>query len=220
MATKILIIDHNDSFTYNLVGLFERVSDLVGQIDVWPVAALEDDSGFKVRSRGYDGVLLSPGPGLPKDYPAVGKLLQQLLQMPAVAPVPVLGICLGLQTLVTHFGGRLFNLEEIQHGRQVSIDVLPADKKPGAGLFQAIIPPLKAGLYHSWGVDSREKVQDIDILATTTLPETSGTKRTKQLVMAIRHLHLPAYGLQFHPESYMTPIGEQVVRNWLRIISK
>ena len=203
MGAKLLIIDHNDSFTYNLVGLFERIPQ-VEELSVWNVSQLEEH--LKQRTlQSFDAVILSPGPGLPLDYPCVPKLLDQCFH--GESPIPVLGICLGLQTLITYFGGRLQNLHEIQHGRPVSLNT--QNKLPA--IFQGLKSPIKVGLYHSWAADLSYSLDSFEILATAQV----STDTT--IVMAIKHKRLPVYGLQFHPESYMTPEGEQMLQNWLQL---
>lgn len=221
MGAKILIIDHNDSFTYNLAGLFETARagqrlKAVELIDIWPVDALPLKDLQQIWK--YDGVVLSPGPGLPEDYPAVTELLKSCLEGPRY--MPVLGICLGLQTLVSYFGGTLYNLPRIQHGRQADMLTDHIDSGAASVLFSGLKFPVKVGLYHSWAMDSSVPVQDLEILATAQLPARgmNGGAFSKEVVMAIRHRCLPVYGLQFHPESYMTPDGDKIIGNWLQLL--
>lgn len=219
MAAKILIIDHNDSFTYNLVGLFESLAGENGQVasvDVWSV---DDLPGINLqRIWQFDAIVLSPGPGLPKDYPAVSVLLRECLE--GVRKMPVLGICLGLQSLVVYYGGVLYNLPFIQHGRQVDLVVQQESlSSSAAALFAGLQLPVKVGLYHSWGMDNSVSVKELEVLATASISEsTSDGKASGAVVMAIGHKQLPVYGLQFHPESYMTPEGGRIIRNWLDMI--
>lgn len=266
MGAKILIIDHNDSFTYNLAGLFEGAGKKVTSVKVWSVDELPQKNLYECL--GYDGVVLSPGPGLPEDYPAVKRLLDFLLcaaegRQGALMPVPILGICLGLQTIVRYFGGRLYNLSHIQHGRQVALLLkgescakgtntpfgtetklmtgtqtkndsqaqAETQSQSGAGvhivnnvencsamhLFDGLATPIKVGLYHSWGMDNQSAVPALSVLATAILPA-ADKEHPREVVMAICHKSLPVYGLQFHPESFMTPGGLQIVLNWLHCI--
>lgn len=220
MAAKILIIDHNDSFTYNLVGLFESFAGKKGRVasvDVWSVDDLPAIDVSLIWQ--FDAVVLSPGPGLPEDYPAVSELLKECLE--GYRNMPVLGICLGLQSLVAYYGGVLYNLPVIQHGRQVNMWVQDVGISSSASLlFAGLKLPVKVGLYHSWGMDNKVPVKDLEVLATATIAESaSGGKGTNAVVMAIGHKHLPVYGLQFHPESYMTPEGDRIIRNWLDMIT-
>lgn len=259
MGAKILIIDHNDSFTYNLAGLFESAGKEVTSVNIWSVEELVEND--LQQCLGYDAVVLSPGPGLPEDYPAVKRLLDFLLgvgegRQRTVQPIPVLGICLGLQTIVRYFGGRLYNLSHIQHGRQVELllkneawtkgPVFDTDTKvksapemeiesqfqvqpplkpgvnikengPAINLFNGLTATIKVGLYHSWGMDSLCAVPELTVLATAQLPAIE-KEQQREVVMAVRHQYLPVCGLQFHPESYMTPDGLQIILNWLSYI--
>lgn len=223
MSAKILIIDHNDSFTYNLVGLFESARDgrgnrLVAFVEVWPVDQLPAKDLEEIWR--FDAIVLSPGPGLPKDYPAVFRLLKYCLK--ASGPMPVLGVCLGLQTLVTYFGGALYNLPRIQHGRQV--DVYIESSNNALALFEGLSVPLKAGLYHSWGMDTGIIVPGLEVLATARIPDIGARGEqaipARPVVMAVGHKSLPVCGLQFHPESYMTPEGSVIISNWLGMATR
>ena len=232
MSAKILIIDHNDSFTYNLAGLFESAEGRVRSVHVWSVENLRHKDLNECLA--YDGVVLSAGPGLPEDYPAVTTLLNFLLsEKKGSKPpfIPVLGICLGLQTIVRYFGGRLYNLPHIQHGRQVELlmkdtastksDNALEGKKTGlppeTNFFNGLTTPIKVGLYHSWGTDIQCEVPELTVLATAQLPNAEKEQRGG-VVMAISHESLPVWGCQFHPESYMTPGGLQMILNWLSFI--
>ena len=268
MGAKILIIDHNDSFTYNLVGLFEEADTPVSQVDVWSVDKLSAIDLSLVWE--YDCLVLSPGPGLPHDYPEVTHLLDIVLGENKLKILPVLGICLGLHTLVTYYGGTLYNLKKIQHGRQVELCLQhypmageadsvasDTDRVPGkagtadtAGIHisKDLNSPIKVGLYHSWGVtiapennpDPQVEQTGVDLnrcfleniqkgipsdleITAVACPGQSGYSYREDaisapVVMGIRHRTLPIIGLQFHPESYMTPDGAGLIRNWLEFI--
>ena len=219
MKAKILIIDHNDSFTFNLAGLFESFmacadETLVQEVTVWPVNELSSKS-FEGISE-FDAVVLSPGPGLPNDYPAVYELLHYCLAR--TIKIPVLGICLGMQTIITYFGGRLYNLSKVQHGRQVNLTI--ESKEKATALFRFMTMPVKVGLYHSWAMDLRTNVSELDILASAEFASSEGQEPgCPPVVMALAHHYLPVYGLQFHPESFMTPEGGIIIRNWLKTIT-
>ena len=215
VGAKILIIDHNDSFTYNLVGLFERLPE-VEQVTVVGVDDLEKERlDSKDRLQHFDTVVLSPGPGLPADYPQVTTLLDHCFNR--ASPMPVLGICLGMQTLATYFGGQLYNLRKVQHGRQVALHKTTLEGNGNKdNLFNDISAPLLVGLYHSWAVDLRQPIIALEVLATAQVATLAGEgPAAAPIVMALRHKTLPAYGLQFHPESYMSPSGPKIIQNWL-----
>jgi len=144
----------------------------------------------------YDRIVLSPGPGLPSEAGVMPELVHEL--MPTH---PILGVCLGLQAIVEECGGTLLNLPKVRHGVAVPcIPELPLDP-----LFTGTDAPFEVGLYHSWAANP-------DRLP----PELRVTARSKDgVIMALRHLHFPACGVQFHPESVMTPAGKRIIRNWL-----
>lgn len=191
MAPKILIIDHNDSFTYNLVQLLNEAG--AQEVQVCPYSKIEE-----VKVNQVDGILLSPGPGLPADYPKSIELISQVK-----IDKPILGVCMGLQLVVTCFGGRLRNLETVKHGRQVLL--VEATK---SALFSKIQFPTTVGLYHSWAMDESYGGDELEITATLT----DGT------VMAVQHKQYNIQAVQFHPESYMTTKGAVLIKNWLKLV--
>ncbi|MCU7693367.1 anthranilate synthase component II [Haoranjiania flava] len=191
MQTKILIIDHNDSFTFNLVQLFEEIQDV--EVNVLNVGNFDLN-----MCSSYDAIVLSPGPGLPQDYPAVYELLKKFYTLK-----PILGICLGLQHIVHFFGGALYNLDSVQHGKQSAIFLLAEDV-----LFKNIQQPVLAGLYHSWAAAKNKFPDCLEITSQTA----------EGVVMALRHKKYPISAVQFHPESYMTPNGKQMLENWVKVL--
>jgi len=181
-----LVIDNYDSFTFNLVHALEAMDSIV----VWRNDAfdLEDVAPF-------DRIVLSPGPGLPEE---AGLLMDVVARY---APSKrMLGVCLGFQALVQHAGGTLINLDEVQHGRSVSLDVTD-DRDP---LFGGIPNGTQVGLYHSWGTRS-------DLLPATMKPLASWGSIT----MAVAHTQWKVHGVQFHPESIMSEHGTHILRNWM-----
>lgn len=188
MPTKILLIDHNDSFTFNLVQLFEQIENV--QVDV---RSVNDFSMEKIRE--YDGIVLSPGPGLPQDYPQVAALLTNYYKTK-----PFLGVCLGLQHIVTFFGGGLYHQEKVLHGKQIDLKIIE-----NTFLFSNIQLPTKVGLYHSWATN---KTMLPDCLVITSVSE-------KGVIMSVQHKDLPITAVQFHPESYMTTQGSIMIKNWV-----
>lgn len=188
MGTKILIIDHNDSFTYNLVQLLEEA-----EAESIAVRAFDGIASDEINL--FDGIILSPGPALPKDYPASLDVIKTFYEAK-----PILGVCLGMQMIVECFGGRLYNLQTVQHGKQADVF-----KKENCVLFNQISFPMKVGLYHSWAMDKDVVSQELII--------TSATK--ENIPMSLKHSKYNTFGVQFHPESYMTEHGLQMMRNWL-----
>lgn len=186
---KILVLDNYDSFTYNLVHLLEEIPHL-------EVAVFRNDAISIEEVRSYDGILLSPGPGLPEEagiMPAIIKAYQD--------SKPMLGVCLGHQALGEAFGAKLHNLERVFHGIQSDMAILYREK----GLFKNMPTSIQVGRYHSWVVDQASVPNIFQITAKTA----NGT------VMAMQHKNLPLFGVQFHPESVMTPDGKQIIENWI-----
>ena len=182
----ILLVDNYDSFTYNLAHLF---GELGAEVVVRRNDALDADEAERLAP---SHLVLSPGPGRPGDAGASVEIVQRL------APsVPTLGVCLGHQAIVQAFGGEIGQARRIVHGKASAID------HDGRGLFRGLPEPFEAGRYHS--------------LAATSLPgclEVSATC-TDGEVMAVRHRELPVDGVQFHPESVLTPLGPELARNFL-----
>jgi anthranilate synthase/aminodeoxychorismate synthase-like glutamine amidotransferase len=182
----ILLVDNYDSFTYNLAHLF---GELGAEVVVRRNDALDADEAERLAP---SHLVLSPGPGRPGEAGASVEIVQRL------APsVPTLGVCLGHQAIVEAFGGEVGQARRIVHGKASTID------HDGRGLFRGLPEPFEAGRYHS--------------LAATSLPgclEVSATC-TDGEVMAVRHRELPVDGVQFHPESVLTPLGPELARNFL-----
>ena len=187
---RILVFDNYDSFTYNLVHLVEKITGR--KVDVYrnDRIPLED---VKV----YDKIILSPGPGIPSEAGLLLPLIDEY-----AASKSILGVCLGHQAIGEVFGGRLINLSTVYHGVATPVYI----EKPGTGLFEGLPGTLEAGRYHSW-VISREGFPD-------TLEITAHDDEGR--IMGLRHRTLDVQGVQFHPESVLTPQGEQLLRNWLK----
>lgn len=186
---KILLIDNYDSFTYNLLQIMEEAGAVVTVVKNDAIDF--DEVGF------YDKILLSPGPGLPAE---AGKLLALIREFAATKSI--LGVCLGHQAIAEVFGGTLLNLPNVYHGIRQDIEVVNRTDL----LFENLPTPLTVGLYHSWAVSS---VGFPDVLEITAYSP-------DDVVMALRHRRFDVRGVQFHPESYMTPSGRQLLENWLR----
>lgn len=188
MASRILIFDNYDSFTYNLVHLVEKI--IHGKVDV-----RKNDECPTEELRGYDKIILSPGPGLPDEAGNLKKLIKQ-----EAGRTPILGVCLGLQAIAEVFGGRLENLEQVHHG--IALPVLYNERE---NLFRGMKNPFAAGRYHSWIVSRRDLPDCLEIIAWS---ENDG-------IMGLKHKEMSIQGVQFHPESILTPEGEILMRNWL-----
>jgi anthranilate synthase component II len=193
---KILVFDNYDSFTYNLVHLVEKI---IGEkVDVF-----RNDQIALENASVYDKIILSPGPGIPSE---AGLLLPLIKQYAATKSI--LGVCLGHQAIGEAFGGRLVNLSNVFHGVASPINILK--RKTGippvnADLFRGLPDGFMAGRYHSWVIDPGGFPDALEVTAT----DASGH------IMAIRHKTLDILGVQFHPESVLTPEGEILMRNWL-----
>jgi len=187
---RILLVDNYDSFTYNVRELLCQVAGY-GTVDLVKNDLVEIPSALN-----YDAWVISPGPGLPHGS---GQLMD-LIAM-GVERVPILGICLGHQAIAEHFGGELFNLGEVKHGRQVRIrwtadaPIRPDDHDEW----------MEVGLYHSWAVDRGSLPEALQLIA----------EDEDGIPMAIRHREYPVYGVQFHPESVLTPLGIEIFSRFL-----
>ncbi|MEO7210909.1 MAG: aminodeoxychorismate/anthranilate synthase component II [Chitinophagaceae bacterium] len=191
---KILVFDNYDSFTYNLVHLIEKI--LHAKVDV-----VRNDQITLEEVDAYDKIILSPGPGIPSE---AGLLLPLIKKYHATKPI--LGVCLGHQAIAEALGGSLINLEDVFHGIATPVQIInrPED---GNDIFKNIPDTFEAGRYHSWIVD--EKTLPAELIVTA--------KDQHNLIMAFRHKTFQLYGVQFHPESILTPCGEQIIRNWLSL---
>ena len=186
---KILVIDNYDSFTYNLVHLVTEVSG--ERPDVVRNDAFKMDDLKK-----YEFILLSPGPGLPSE---AGKMEEVIKKF---APTKkILGVCLGHQAIGEVFGAKLKNLSRVFHGVETPVKV----KKTEHPLFKNIESPVSAGRYHSWVVNKKKFPASLEILAEDESGE----------IMAMCHRKYDVWGVQFHPESVMTPAGKQLIKNWV-----
>ena len=193
---RLLLLDNHDSFTWNLVELLRNT----GKVTVNTLTPEQLTPGDPV---GYDRVIFSPGPGLPHEQPAMYEILKSIekIYLETRRVIPVLGVCLGMQAMAVYSGGSLFNLPSVVHGQPRKLDILV----PGHPLFSGIEREPVVGLYHSWAVDPATFPACLDTLAATH----DGT------IMAIAHKTLPFTGVQFHPESILTPTGGKMILNWL-----
>ncbi len=184
---KTVIIDNYDSFTFNLAHLLK---ELGAEVDV-----VRNDQFELPTLEQYDKIVLSPGPGIPSE---AGLLLDVIRTY--AGRKPMLGVCLGHQAIGEVFGAKLENLSEVYHG--ISTDCEHFANDP---IFNDVPTHFEVGRYHSWVV-SKEGLPDC-LEVTATSPDGN--------IMALRHKHYPIHGIQFHPESVLTPLGRQIVKNWL-----
>ena len=184
----LLLLDNYDSFTYNIYQLF---SDIGAQVEVVRSDKISIDG---IRANGYRGIIISPGPGIPQDAGISEEVIRQL-----GGEIPILGICLGHQAIGEVFGGRVVRAREIVHGKASPI------RHSGTGLYRDIPNPTEVARYHSL-IIARESLPDV-LNVTSQLDD--GT------IMGVRHKTLPIEGIQFHPESILTPEGRRMMQNYL-----
>ena len=185
---KTVIIDNYDSFTYNLAHL---VKELGAEVDV-----LRNDKFELEELEKYDKIILSPGPGIPEE---AGLLLEVIRTY--AGRKPILGVCLGEQAIGQAFGGKLTNLSEVFHGIQTNVKIKNKDY-----IFSGLPTEIPVGRYHSWVVDTDGFPEELVITAISSEGQ----------IMALKHREYDVHGIQFHPESGLTPDGKQIVGNWLK----
>ena len=185
---KILVIDNYDSFTYNLVHYLE---DLDCEVTVYRNDEFDID-----EISGFDKILLSPGPGIPDEAGLLKAVITKY------APTKsILGVCLGQQAIGEVFGGTLSNLDKVYHGVATLVKTSVNDEL----LFEGLGNEFEVGRYHSWVVDTNLP----DVLEATSFDENGQ-------VMSLRHKTFDVRGVQFHPESVLTPNGKKILENWLK----
>lgn len=186
---KILVLDNYDSFTYNLVQMIEQI---VGKkVDVF-----RNDEITLQNIAAYDKIVLSPGPGIPSE---AGILLDIIK---TYAPTKsIFGVCLGQQAIAEAFGGKLINLKEIYHGVATNAKTV----KPDTKLLKNLPENLEVGRYHSWAVDPENFPEQLE----TTSVDAEG------MIMSLQHKNYDVHGVQYHPESILTPQGKQIMENFL-----
>jgi anthranilate synthase component 2 len=194
---KILVFDNYDSFTYNLVHLVEKITGEKTDVFRNDQIALQD-------IQAYDKIILSPGPGIPSE---AGLLLPLIKEFSATKSI--LGVCLGHQAIGEAFGANLINLSSVYHGVASPVKIMPQNPRNSqvnADLFEGLTDGFMAGRYHSWVVDPNGFPKVLEI---TAMDENGH-------IMALRHRKYDVLGVQFHPESVLTPSGETLMRNWLK----
>lgn len=188
---KCIVIDNYDSFTWNLV---HAVRKLTGE----EVRVVRNDEVVIDELEDYDKILLSPGPGIPSEAGKMPEVIRRWAPLKSI-----LGVCLGHQAIGEHFGARLLNTAAVHHGVATPVHVISGNEP----LYRGIPVPFEAGRYHSWIVDSKDFPECLEITALDD----------ENRIMSLRHRHYDVRGVQFHPESLLTPEGEKIIANWLSI---
>jgi anthranilate synthase component 2 len=200
---KILVFDNYDSFTYNLVHLVEKI--LYQKVEVF-----RNDQIPLENVKEYDKIILSPGPGIPEE---AGLLLPLIKEYAATKSM--LGVCLGHQAIGQAFGGKLVNLSTVYHGVATPVKIMNRESFPQSGmngtaisgrLFEGLPDELEVGRYHSWVISEEGFPTELEITA----------RDANNYIMALQHKSYDVQGVQFHPESVLTPKGEEILRNWLK----
>lgn len=186
---KILMIDNFDSFTYNLVQGFRTHG---AEVIVFRNNAISIE---QAQALGPTHLVISPGPGRPKDAGVSMPLIQEF-----ASKIPILGVCLGHQCIVEAFGGKIVYAQQLMHGKT---SIIQHDQTT---IFTNLDNPMVAGRYHSLAADITRLPKNLDISASTEDNE----------IMAVRHKTYPIEGVQFHPESILTPLGEKLMHNFLQ----
>ncbi|MEI6059645.1 MAG: aminodeoxychorismate/anthranilate synthase component II [Bacteroidota bacterium] len=187
---KILLIDNYDSFTWNL-------RQLLLEAGAEGVEVVKNDAVNDTQVHKADALVFSPGPGLPHEAGRMKELINSF-----AGSKKILGICLGHQAIAEVFGARLIHADEICHGTSTKLDI-----KEKYGIFSDLPGDVLVGRYHSWVVDDKCIPEALRVTAYDE----------KGVIMALRHVELDVTGLQFHPESILTPLGEKMIRNWMGV---
>ena len=186
---KIIIIDNYDSFTYNLVHAIRKIS---GE----PVRVVRNDEVIMEEVEEFDKIVLSPGPGLPSESGMLIPVIREFAPRKSI-----LGVCLGHQAIGEVFGGKLVNMNKVLHGIATPVNIVSRS----TSLFDGIPDQFDAGRYHSWIVDNDGFPDCLEITSVDN----------ENRIMSLRHKEFKVEGVQFHPESVLTPMGEKLIENWL-----
>ncbi len=186
---KIIIIDNYDSFTYNLVHAIRKIS---GE----DVKVVRNDEVTLEELEEYDKIVLSPGPGLPSESGLLIPVIREFASRKSI-----LGVCLGHQAIGEVFGGKLLNMNKVLHGIATPVNVISRSTT----LFDGMPDQFEAGRYHSWIVDNDGFPECLEITSVDN----------ENRIMSLRHKEFQVEGVQFHPESVLTPLGEKLIENWL-----
>ncbi|MDL1913228.1 MAG: aminodeoxychorismate/anthranilate synthase component II [Bergeyella sp.] len=186
---RILVLDNYDSFTYNLVQMIEEVSKEKTEVYRNDEISLEEVNN-------YDKIILSPGPGIPEEAGILLKLIKTYAHKKSI-----FGVCLGLQAITEAFGGELINLSEIYHGVATEARIIKEHS-----IFRGLGKTMEVGRYHSWAAKRKNFPEDLEI----TSLDPNG------IIMSLKHKNFDVHGVQFHPESILTPEGKRIVANFLQ----
>ncbi len=189
---RVVLIDNYDSFTYNLLQYLE---ELGASVDVVRNDAATGDG---IAAKKPTHLVISPGPGTPERAGISIPLVREL-----AGKVPILGVCLGHQAIAVAFGGRWVHAPRLMHGKTSPV------RHDGGGIFRSLPDPFEAARYHSLAVDEATLPDCLEVTAWAEEP--SGAR----VIMGMRHKTLPVWGVQFHPESFMTPEGKKILANFL-----
>lgn len=189
----VLLIDNYDSFSYNLVQLIGELTD--GNIKVVRNDEITID---EIRKMNPESIILSPGPGKPEDAGICEDVVRQLKD-----EYPILGVCLGHQSICEVFGAKVTYAKQLMHGKQSEMTILKEDP-----VFEGLGESFKGARYHSLSADRNTIPDELEVIA---IDGKDGE------VMAVKHKEYPIYGLQFHPESVLTPEGKKLVNNFLKL---
>lgn len=185
---NILIVDNHDSFVYNIVHLLDA-------FNLAKITVVKNDALILESVNQFDKIVLSPGPGLPKDAGLMPELIHKFIYKK-----PILGVCLGHQAIVEYLGGAIKNLEQPLHGVSTTVKIISEDY-----LFKELPDAFEIGHYHSWVAE-----HPLPEMLQATSEDAFGN------VMSFKHKTLDIRGVQYHPESILTPFGRQILENWLR----
>ncbi len=185
---EIVIIDNHDSFTYNLYQIFDEHPNC-------NITVVQSDEIKIEELKRFDKLVLSPGPDVPMAYPILFEIIKTYENTK-----PILGVCLGHQTIGIYYGAELYNLSKVYHGQQNALNIVVQDV-----LFESVANNSLVGLYHSWALKAENFPPSLIITAYSN----------NNIVMAFKHRTKNIRGIQFHPESYMTVEGRMMLNNWI-----
>lgn len=185
---EIIIIDNRDSFTYNLYQIFD-------EHPLCNIHIVQSDQVQLDDLEAYDQLVLSPGPDVPRAYPILFDIIARFENSK-----PILGVCLGHQAIGEYYGAQLYNVDQVFHGQTRFLQLMTSDL-----LFHNIPNQTPIGLYHSWALAQQNFPETLEITALSN----------DQVIMAFRHQTKNVRGIQFHPESYITLMGRQMLANWI-----